>query len=151
MVEAGAMVLGSFADLCVQDVGSSVAFYRSLLQLDVLVDHGWYAELGVGAQTLIAFVQSGHDTVPAITATPPRGVLMSFEVDNADAAYANAAAVRCPVLVDLVTELGQRHFMVADPDGAVVDVIERVALTAADLRQLARHRRAHVLGSAMCH
>ena len=145
------MVLGSFADLCVQDVGSSVAFYRSLLLLDVLVDHGWYAELGVGAQTLIAFVQSGHETVPAITATPPRGVLMSFEVDNVDAAYANAAAVPCRVLVDLVTELGQRHFMVADPDGAVVDVIERVALTAADLRQLARHRRARVLGSAMCH
>ena len=55
------------------------------------------------------------------------------------------------VLVDLVTELGQRHFMVADPDGAVVDVIERVALTDADLRRLARHRRAHALGSATCH
>ena len=68
------MVLGSFADVCVRDVGSSVAFYRSLLQLEVLVDHGWYAELGVGAATLIAFVQSGHETVPAITATPPRGV-----------------------------------------------------------------------------
>ena len=151
MVEAGAVVLGSFADVCVQDVGSSVAFYRSLLPLDVLVDHGWYAELGVGAQTLIAFVQSGHETVPAITATPPRGVLLSFEVDSADAVYANAAAVGCPVLVDLVTELGQRHFMVADPDGAVVDVIERVALTGADLRRLARHRRAHVLRSTTCH
>jgi catechol 2,3-dioxygenase-like lactoylglutathione lyase family enzyme len=151
MVEAGAMVLGSFADLCVQDVGSSVAFYRSLLLLDVLVDHGWYAELGVGTQTLIAFVQSGHETVPAITATPPRGVLVSFEVDSADAAYASAVAVRCPVLVDLVTELGQRHFMVADPDGAVIDVIERVALTGADLRRLARHRRVHVLRSTTCH
>jgi predicted enzyme related to lactoylglutathione lyase len=128
MVEGGAMVLGSFADLCVQDVGSSVAFYQSLLRLDVLVDHGWYAELGVGAKTLIAFVQSGHETVPAITATPPRGVLVSFEVDSADAVYANAVAVRCPVLVDLVTELGQRHFMVVDPDGAAIDVIERVAL-----------------------
>ena len=145
------MVLGSFADLCVQDVGATVAFYRSLLLLDVLVDHGWYAELGVGAQTLIAFVQSGHETVPAITATPPRGVLVSFEVDSADAVYANAAALRCPVLVDLVTELGQRHFMVADPDRAVIDVIERVALAGADLRQLARHRRAHALGSTTCH
>jgi catechol 2,3-dioxygenase-like lactoylglutathione lyase family enzyme len=151
MVEAGAMVLGSFADLCVQDVGSSVSFYRSLLRLDVLVDHGWYAELGVGTQTLIAFVQSGHETVPAITATPPRGVLVSFEVDSADAVYANAAALRCPVLVDLVTELGQRHFMVADPDGAVIDVIERVALADGDLRRLARHRRAHVLRSTTCH
>jgi hypothetical protein len=54
-------------------------------------------------------------------------------------------------LVDLVTELGQRHFMVADPDGAVVDVIQRVALTGADLRRLARHRRAHVLRSTTCH
>ena len=145
------MVVGSFADLCVQDVGSSVAFYRSLLHLEVLIDHGWYAELGVGGQTLIAFVQSGHETVPVITATPPRGVLVSFEVDSADAVYANAAAVRCPVLVDLVTELGQRHFMVADPDGAVVDVIERVALAGADLRRLARHRRAHALRSTTCH
>jgi predicted enzyme related to lactoylglutathione lyase len=151
MVEAGAMVLGSFADLCVQDVGSSVSFYRSLLRLDVLVDHGWYAELGVGTQTLIAFVQSGHETVPAITATPPRGVLVSFEVDSADAAYTNAVAARCTVLVGLVTELGQRHFMVADPDGAVIDVIERVALADADLRRLARLRRTHALGSATCH
>jgi len=145
------MVLGSFADLCVQDVGTSVAFYRSLLQLEVLVDHGWYAELGVRAETLIAFVQSGHDTVPEITATSPRGVLVSFEVDSADEVYANVPAVRCPVLVDLVTELGQRHFMVADPDGAVIDVIERVALTGADMRRLARHRRAHALRSATCH
>jgi predicted enzyme related to lactoylglutathione lyase len=151
MVEGGAMVLGSFADLCVQDVGSSVAFYQSLLRLDVLIDHGWYAELGVQAKTLIAFVQSGHETVPAITATPPRGVLVSFEVDSADAVYANAVALRCPVLVDLVTELGQRHFMVADPDGAVIDVIERMALADADLRRLARLRRAHALGSATCH
>lgn|GEM_PF-6460948 len=127
------MVVGSFADVCVRDVGSSVAFYRSLLQLEVLVDHGWYAELGVGAATLIAFVQSGRETVPAITATPPRGVLVSFEVDSADSVYANVAAVRCPVLVDLVTELGQRHFMVADPDGAVIDVIERVELAGGDV------------------
>jgi len=144
------MVLGSFADLCVQDVGASVAFYRSLLRLDVVVDHGWYAELGLGTQTLIAFVQSGHETVPAITATPPRGVLVSFEVDSADAVYANAVAARCRVLVDLATELGQRHFMVADPDGAVIDVIERVALDVTELRRLVRLRRAHALGSATC-
>jgi predicted enzyme related to lactoylglutathione lyase len=151
MVEAGAMVLGSFADLCVQDVGSSISFYSSLLDLDVIVDHGWYAELGAGGQTLIAFVRSGHETVPAITATHPRGVVLTFEVDDIEAVYANAVALSSPVLVDPETELGQRHFMIADPDGAVVDVIQRVALTGADLRRLARYRRAHDLGSAACH
>ena len=151
MVEAGAMVLGSFADLCVRDVGSSIEFYRSVLDLDVIVDHSWYAELGAGGQTLIAFVRSGHETVPGVTATPPRGVVVTFEVDDADAAYANAVTLSSPVLVELVTELGQRHFMISDPDGAVVDVVQRVALTGADLRRLARYRHAHDLGSASCH
>ena len=89
------MVLGSFADLCVQDVGTSIRFYCALLDLDVMVDHGWYAELGAGGQALIAFVRSGHETVPDITATPPRGVVVTFEVDNADAAYANAVLRIC--------------------------------------------------------
>ena len=145
------MVLGPFPDLCVQDVGSSISFYRALLDLDVVVDHGWYAELGAGGQTLIAFVRSGHETVPDITATPPRGVVVTFEVDDADATYSNAVALSSPVLIELVTELGQRHFMIADPDGAVVDVVQRVALTGADLRRLARYRRTHDLGSATCH
>ena len=151
MVEAAAMVLGSFADLCVQDVGSSISFYRALLDLDVIVDLGWYAELGAEGQTLIAFVRSGHETVPGVTATPPRGVVLTFEVDNTDAVYANAMKLSASVLVELVAELGQRHFMIADPDGAVVDVIQRVALTGADRRRLARYRQAHALGSATCH
>ena len=100
---------------------------------------------------LIAFVRSGHETVPDIAATPPRGVVVTFEVDNADATYANAVALSSPVLVELVAELGQRHFMITDPDGAVVDVVQRVALTGSDLRRLARYRRAHDLGSETCH
>jgi predicted enzyme related to lactoylglutathione lyase len=149
MVEARAMVLGSFADLCVRDVGSSIRFYRSLLDLDVLIDHGWYAELGAGGQTLIAFVQSGHETVPAIAGPAPSGVVVTFEVDDVDAAYAKAVALPNPVVVDPVNELGQRHFMITDPDGAVVDVIRRAPLTNTDLRRLARYR--HHLGSARCH
>jgi catechol 2,3-dioxygenase-like lactoylglutathione lyase family enzyme len=144
------VVVGSFPDICVADVELSIEFYRSLLGLDVLVDHGWYAELGAGGRTLVAFVQSGHETVPAITHTAPRGMLASFEVDDAAVAYAAATQLGCAVLVELVRELGQHHFMVTDPDGAVVDVIERVPLTNADLRRLVRHRRNHAVGSATC-
>ena len=145
------MLLGSFTDVCVADVRVSVAFYTSLLGLDVIVDHGWYAELGAQGRTLIALVQSGHEAIPAAASTPPRGVLVSFEVDNAAAVYETARRLGCVVLVELVSELGQQHFMVSDPDGAVVDVIERVALTAADLRRLARYRRRHAVGSVTCH
>jgi catechol 2,3-dioxygenase-like lactoylglutathione lyase family enzyme len=136
------MVTGSFADLCAADVDRSVAFYRALLDLDVLVDHGWYAELGVESQTFLALVERDHETIPAVSGAPPRGVLVSFEVDDADAAAQRAAQLAAPVLIELVTELGQHHFMVQDPDGAVVDVIERVPLSSVDVRRLVTLRRA---------
>jgi catechol 2,3-dioxygenase-like lactoylglutathione lyase family enzyme len=135
------MVTGSFTDLCVADVGRSSAFYRALLDLDVVVDHGWYAELGVGDRTFLALVQRGHETVPAAAGAPPRGVLVSFEVDDAAAVARRAADDAVPIVVALETELGQRHLMVTDPDGAVVDVIERVPLSGRDRRRLAQLRR----------
>ena len=145
------MVIGSFPDICVADVGQSVAFYRSLLDLDVIVDHGWYAELGIHGQTLLGLVQSGHETIPTAAHTSPRGVVVSFEVTSTDDVYEEATRLGCLVLVKLASELGQRHFMVADPDGAVVDIIQRVPLRKADLRRLAYYRRLHALRSATCH
>ena len=56
-------------------------------------------------------------------------MLVSFEVDDADAVAARAAAVGAPVVAALATELGQHHLMVQDPDGTVVDVIEPVPLS----------------------
>ena len=146
MVDAGVMVRGSFADVIVSNVGRPIGFYRTLPGLEVLVDHVWYAELGVDGTTLVAFVEAGHETVPVAAGRRPSGVLVSFEVDDAAAHAAIAEATACVFVVALTSELGQRHFMVADPDGAIVDVIERVALTTADRRRLVRLRRAGALG-----
>jgi catechol 2,3-dioxygenase-like lactoylglutathione lyase family enzyme len=135
------MVRGWFPDLCVASVARSIDFYRALLGLDVLIDHGWYAELGVGGRTALALVEHAHETIPEAVGWPPLGVLLSFEVDDADVVYAAAIGAGCPVLVDLTSELGQRHFMILDTDGAVVDVIERIPLTCADKRRLLQLRR----------
>jgi predicted enzyme related to lactoylglutathione lyase len=137
------MVISSFPDLCVRDVDSSVAFYRALLELEVVVDQGWYAELGADERTLIAFVERGHETVPAGMAASPAGVLLSFVVETVDEIAARATELGCPIVWPLTTELGQRHLMVADPDGAVVDVIQYVPLTATDRRRLVQLRREH--------
>ena len=137
------MLISSFPDVCVRDVGSSVEFYRALLDLQVVVDHGWYAEVGAGERTLIAFVQRGHETVPAAMAASPAGVLLSFVVDNVDEVAARVVELGCTTVWPLATELGQRHLMVTDPDGAVVDVIQYVPLTVTDRRRLVRLRREH--------
>jgi catechol 2,3-dioxygenase-like lactoylglutathione lyase family enzyme len=135
------VVVGAFADLCVSDVAASVAFYRRLLGLDVVVDHGWYAELGAGGRTLLALVASGHATVPPDALAPARGVLLTFEVDDAGAVCDIAAEMGCPIRWPLTVELGQRHVMVSDPDGTIVDVVERVPMSAGDVRRLAGYRR----------
>jgi catechol 2,3-dioxygenase-like lactoylglutathione lyase family enzyme len=138
------MVLGSFAAVCVADVAGSVRFYCDLLGLVVVVDHGWYAELGIGVATLVAFVTTGHETVPEVAGARPSGLLLSFEVAEVGPIYEAVIGRGWPVLVDLVVELGQKHFMVVDPDGAVIDVIERVPLASDDRRRLVRLRRQRV-------
>jgi len=137
------VIRASFADLCVADVERSMRFYGGLLDLEVLVDHGWYAELGRAGEIRLALVEAGHETVPIEAGARPRGLLVSFEVDDVDAVAAVAHELGCRFVLEPVRELGQRHFMVADPDGAVVDVIERVDLDAEDRRRLVRHRMQH--------
>ena len=137
----GPMVLGSFADLCVDDVGASASFYVRLLELEVIVDQGWYCELGGGGRTLLALVEERHETVPDAADGLARGLLVSFEVDDAQQVAIAAAELGCAFIVPPVRDLGQFHFMVADPNGTVVDVIERVSLTTDDRRRLAALRR----------
>src|SRR3954451_3555453 len=98
-MDAAHVVLGSFADVCVADVGRSVDFYRTLLGLEVVVDHGWYAELASGERTLIAFVQRGHETIPTAASTAPQGVLLSFEVEDVEPVYKVATQMGCNFLI----------------------------------------------------
>lgn len=144
------MVTGSFPDLCVRDVAASVAWYRALLELDVVIDQGWYAELGVAGRTFVAFVEAEHETVPPRVGGGPGGILVSFEVDDATAVAARAGALGLDLVVELSVELGQRHFMTVDPDGAVVDVIERVPLQRHDRARLALLRRRHAEVAEPC-
>jgi catechol 2,3-dioxygenase-like lactoylglutathione lyase family enzyme len=146
MLHRRGVLLGAFADLCVPDVTATTAFYRALLDLETIVDLGWYVELGVGERVLLALVLDGHETIPAEVRGPPGGLLVSFEVDDVPAVAERVAAIGCRVVHGPVDELGQRHVMVADPSGTIVDVIQRIPLTMDDRRRLAGLRHAGRLG-----
>ena len=79
--------------------------------------------------------------MPPDAVAPARGLLVTFEVDDAGAVADVASEMGCPIRWPLTVELGQRHVMVADPDGTIVDVVERVPMTAEDVRRLAGYRR----------
>ena len=81
------------------------------------------------AQVNLGIVAADHPTVPE----PARGrgaggLLINFEVDDADAVYERLRALGLPMLQELRDEpFGQRHFITADPNGVLIDVIKPIA------------------------
>ena len=145
-------VLQWYPCLCVDDIERAIAFYRSLLELPVSADVGWYAELGAPLVT-VAFVERYHPTVPSLCteSVPNRGtpfagerggVLVSVLVDDVDTAWARAQNLSVPIALPCRDEdFGQRHFMAVDPDGFLVDVIQRIEPSLAFRRDLVAGRR----------
>jgi uncharacterized glyoxalase superfamily protein PhnB len=133
-----------FPCLCVEDLVRSIVFYRTLLDLDVRVDVGWYAELSGEREpaATVALVQRGHASVPSGFDAVRGGVLVSVVVDDVTESYARAATMPVEIAQDLRDEnFGQRHFMVVDPDGFLVDVIEMITPSIAFRRELVAGRR----------
>jgi catechol 2,3-dioxygenase-like lactoylglutathione lyase family enzyme len=139
--------------LCVDDVERSVAFYTGLLDLAVEADLGWYVELGPpsrsatgsGARSgdvVVAFVARGHPSVPPGFDRDRGGVLVSVLVNDAGSLARRAEAGGVTVAQACRNEdFGQRHFMAVDPDGFLVDVIERIPVSLAVRRELVEGRR----------
>jgi catechol 2,3-dioxygenase-like lactoylglutathione lyase family enzyme len=108
------------------DPSRTAAFYRELLQLDETFAADWYISLAAaGGNPQIATVQRDHDSIPAAFRSQPAGVLVTIEVDDADAVRARAGAIEAPIEMETRNEAwGQRHFMTRDPDGLLVDVVQ---------------------------
>ena len=107
-------------------VAATKDFYVSLLELRTDFDSDWAVYLSTPSNDAIklAIVDRRHDSVPAPFQRAAAGVLISVEVDDVDQAWARAAALGAPVRQELRDEpFGQRHFMVSDPNGLLLDVI----------------------------
>ena len=116
--------------IATKDVARLTAFYRDAFGLHTAFESDWYVHLtagdgsGAGPGNL-AIIAEGHETMPE----GHRGVaaprLMNFETDDVDALYDTLKAQGAPILLTLRDEdFGQRHFIMQDPDGNLVDVIK---------------------------
>jgi catechol 2,3-dioxygenase-like lactoylglutathione lyase family enzyme len=113
----------------VADLEAARAFYVEHFGLSVIFEADWYVQLhGATPAVQLAFIRPGHETVPAaFRDTLARGVLVSIEVGDATALARRFAARGVPLVYPLTDEpFGQRHFMVVDPSGLLVDVIEPI-------------------------
>ncbi|MGW6913481.1 VOC family protein [Kitasatospora sp. NPDC054939] len=102
-------------------------FYTRLFGFETTFEADWYVSLrrpGTPSYEL-ALLDHTHPTVPAAYRVPVRGLLLNFEVEDVDAEW-ERLVVRAGLKPELELrseDFGQRHFIVADPNGILIDVI----------------------------
>ena len=123
----GVIVTRLLPNICTDLMAETRDFYVDLLGLVVGFEHpGWYIQLSspINPQLQIGIVRRDHDFTPKAFQQPAQGVIISVQVDDVDVAYAAAMNRGFRVAHELRDEnFGMRHFMVADPNGLLVNIL----------------------------
>lgn len=118
-----------FPDICTQNIDAAKTFYTSLFDLEVLFSIDWYVQLKspTDDNLQIAFVDLNHESVPKAYQKIAQGVVVTIESEIVDQLYDKANKLKIPIIKALCDEeWGQRHFMVEDPNGLLVDVYKAI-------------------------
>jgi catechol 2,3-dioxygenase-like lactoylglutathione lyase family enzyme len=106
------------ANVHTQNVPAAKSFYQDILELDLLMDHGWIETYGLhGAENVqISFASQGGSNTP----TPD----LSIEVDDVDAAFERMKSAGYKIEYGLTDEpWGVRRFYVRDPFGKLINIL----------------------------
>lgn len=112
--------------LMADDVPATAAFYCAHFGFRPQFAADWYVHLQFPTDLSVdlAILQGGHATIPAGQGGRAGGLLLNFEVEDVDLVHDRLRAAGLPILLDLRDEdFGQRHFITADPNGVLIDVI----------------------------
>jgi uncharacterized glyoxalase superfamily protein PhnB len=118
-------------NLSSEDFFSSRDFYAAMFDLVVSVENvDWYLQLMVESnRTLnIGFVKPDHELFAGRTApSGTYGVILTIHVDDVDEAYERAKRLGAEIAAEIRNEdYGQRHFLVVDPNGLVLNVMSAI-------------------------
>jgi uncharacterized glyoxalase superfamily protein PhnB len=111
------------------DVAAAAAFYMAHFRFRPQYEADWYVHLQSSEDRSInlAILAQDHPTVPAAARNRTGGVILNFEVEDPDAHYtrllAEGVAIAHPPRDE---DFGQRHFLVAGPDGVLIDIIRPI-------------------------
>jgi catechol 2,3-dioxygenase-like lactoylglutathione lyase family enzyme len=107
-------------------VAETAAFYETHFGFRRLFTADWYVHLQSATDpgVNLAVLDGSHETIPAAARGRVGGLILNFEVADVDAEHDRLAAAGLPMLLPLRSEaFGQRHFITADPNGVLIDVI----------------------------
>jgi catechol 2,3-dioxygenase-like lactoylglutathione lyase family enzyme len=106
-------------------------FYTDLFDLVVGVELGdWYLQLMAPEERSlnIGFLEPGHEFFAGRTAPPGEySLVLTIQVDDVDEAYARARQHGAEIPLEIRDEdYGQRHFLVVDPNGLLLNVMSAI-------------------------
>lgn len=122
------------------DVVATSQFYQQHFGFAAKFDSDWYVHLQSTADPAVnlAILQCDHETIPEGHRVPSKGMILNFEVADAAAEYDRARRAGLTIKLALRDEeFGQRHFIAADPNGVLIDVITPIPPSDAFLAQYA--------------
>ena len=116
--------------LMTNEVAGTADFYVRHFRFERAFDSDWYVHLQSSEDSTInlAILDGRHTTIPeAGRGGLASGVILNFEVEDVDAEYERVKAAGLPILLALRDEaFGQRHFITADPNGVLIDIIKPI-------------------------
>lgn len=120
-----------WSGIVTEKVQESKDFYVKLFGCEVLyeAEDGWFVLLDLQGSEL-GFMKPGLASQPEIyrKAFQGQGMWVAVDVRDVDAHYDRIRSLGVPIAVELRHEpWGDRHFVVVDPNGIGVDVVEHFA------------------------
>jgi catechol 2,3-dioxygenase-like lactoylglutathione lyase family enzyme len=118
--------------LMVEDVAATSAFYVAHFGFTPLFETDWYVHLqsALDETVNLAILNGQHETIPHVGRGRAAGLLLNFEVEDVDAVHERFVATGLPIHLSLRDEaFGQRHFITADPNGVLIDIIKVIPPT----------------------
>lgn len=125
------MLTSFYPVLLTQDVEATVRFYWEYLQFKIVFAADWYVSLRRDPHFELAVLDGQHETIPESIRGATRSILLNLEVEDVDAEYERLVVNGGLIpLLDLRSEdFGQRHFILAAPDGVAIDIITPIEPT----------------------
>lgn len=109
------------------DVARATAFYRDSIGFEVVFESDWYVSMRMGDFEL-AIIARDHGTIPDGYRMTSRGVIVNLEVDDVDDVHERLTEKLglTPIAAIRDEDFGQRHFILAAPDGVLLDIIQPI-------------------------
>lgn len=114
------------------DVAATAKFYIRHFDFKPAFASDWYVHLTSkeDPQVNLAVLYGTHETIPEAGRGQVSGLLLNFEVEDVDAIHERLVAAGLPILRSLRDEaFGQRHFITADPNGVLIDIVKPIPPT----------------------